>query len=318
MTTRTRTPLIAAAAAALAFAAAPAAAQDYPDRPITMIIPLGAGGSHDLNARVITSVLPQYLGQPVVVQLMPGAGGQTGTAAASEAQADGYTLLFTHNFIDQLQQHVARLPYDPNEDFVSVARVNTAQPVLVVREDSAFETWDDLVEYGRENPGDLRFGHSGNWGAFMVPGLALLQEVGVEATLIPYQGGGPVIQALLAGDIDFTFAFPSVLAGQDLRALLVVGEEQIVEGVPTTTELGFDTVSNIGIMHRPVLAPAGTPEDRLEVLREAFRQINEDDTFQQLMERLGENTAHMEGPDYDELRRQQSEEYRALVESFTE
>jgi tripartite-type tricarboxylate transporter receptor subunit TctC len=309
---------LAAIAAGLALAASPVAAQDYPDRPITMIIPLGAGGSHDLNARVITSVLPQYLGQPVVVQLMPGAGGQTGTAAASEAQPDGYTLLFTHNFIDQLQQHVARLPYDPNEDFVSVARVNTSQPILVVRGDSPFETWEELVEHGQQNPGELRFGHSGNWGAFMVPGLALLQEVGVEATLIPYQGGGPVIQALLAGDLDFTFAFPSVLAGQDLRALLVVGEEAILEDVPTTTELGFDVVSNIGIMHRPVLAPAGTPEDRLEVLREAFAQLNEDDTFLQLMERLGENTAFMDGPEYDELRRQQSENYADLVASFAE
>ena len=310
---------ILALAAALGFAATPLAAQEtYPDRPITMIIPLGAGGSHDLNARVITSVLPEYVGQPVVVQLRPGAGGQTGTAAAAQAQPDGYTLLFTHNFIDQLQQHVANLPYEPNEAFVSVARVNTGQPVLVVRGDSPFQTWEELAEHGRENPGQLRFGHSGNWGAFMVPGLALLNEVGVQATLIPYQGGGPVMQALLAGDIDFTFAFPSVLAGQDLRALMVVGDEKIIEDVPTTTELGFDIVSNIGIMHRPVLAPAGVPEDRLEVLREAFAKLSEDATFKSLMERLGENTAHMDGAEYDERRRQQSDEYKALVESFVE
>jgi tripartite-type tricarboxylate transporter receptor subunit TctC len=109
-----------------------------------------------------------------------------------------------------------------------------------------------------------------------------------------------------------------VLAGQDLRALLIVGEEQIVEGVPTTAELGFDTVSNIGVMHRPVLAPAGTPEDRLEVLREAFRQIDEDQTYQRLMERLGENTAHMDGPEYNEVRRRQSENYKELVDSFTQ
>ncbi|MDZ5696629.1 tripartite tricarboxylate transporter substrate binding protein [Chelativorans sp. M5D2P16] len=307
-----------ALAAALGLAATPLAAQDYPDRPITMIIPLGAGGSHDLNARVITSVLPEYLGQPVVVQLMPGAGGQTGTAAAAEAEADGYTLLFTHNFIDQLQQHVANLPYDPNESFVSVARVNSAQPVLVVREDSLYQSWEELVEYGRENPGELRFGHSGNWGAFMVPGLALLNEVDVEATLIPYQGGGPVMQALLAGDVDFTFAFPSVLAGQDLRPLLVVGEDQIVEGVPTTTELGFDIVSDIGIMHRPVLAPAGVPEERLQVLRDAFAKLNENETFQSLMGRLGENTAHVDGAEYDKLRQRQSDEYADLVSSFSQ
>lgn len=315
--TRMKT-LIGGFVAALALAVTPVLAQSYPDRPITMIIPLGAGGSHDLNARVITSVLPQILGQPVVVQLMPGAGGQTGTAAAAAAPADGYTLLFTHNFIDELQQFVTSLPYTPNEAFVAIARTNTAQPVLVVRNDSPFQSFDDLVENGRANPGQLRFGHSGNWGAFMVPGLALLQAAEVDATLIPYQGGGPVIQALLAGDIDFTFAFPSVLAGQELRALLVVGEDAIIDGIPTTTELGYDLVSDIGVMHRVVLAPAGTPADRVEILREAFLRLNEDGTYLALLERLDENSAVMGGAEYDQLRIEQAESYRALVESFTQ
>lgn len=310
--------MILGAAAAFGLVAAPVLAQTYPERPITMIIPLGAGGSHDLNARVITSVLPGILGQPVVVQLMPGAGGQTGTAAAAAAPADGYTLLFTHNFIDELQQFVTELPYTPNEDFVAVSRPNTAQPVLVVRTDSPFQTFDELVAHAQANPGALRFGHSGNWGAFMVPGLALMQEVGADVALIPYQGGGPVIQALLAGDIDFTFAFPSVLSGQDLRALLVVGEDAILEGVPTTAELGYAQVSDIGVMHRVVLAPAGTPDDVLAILRDAFMQLNEDPTYQTLLGRLGENTDMMGGEDYNAVRARQAESYQALVQSFTE
>lgn len=312
---KTRNAIL-AFAAALGLANGAAVADTYPDRPITMIIPLGAGGSHDLNARVITSVLPQILGQPVVVQLMPGAGGQTGTAAAAAAPADGYTLLFTHNFIDQLQQFVTTLPYSPNEDFVAVSRPNTAQPVLVVRKDSPFQTFEQLVENAKANPGQLRFGHSGNWGAFMVPGLALMQEVGADVTLIPYQGGGPVIQALLAGDIDFTFAFASVLAGQDLRPLLVIGDEKLIEGVPTTTELGYASVSNIGVMHRVVLAPAGTPEDRLEILRQAFSKLNDDPTYKQLISRLGENSAMMGGAEYNQVREEQAERYKALVASF--
>jgi tripartite-type tricarboxylate transporter receptor subunit TctC len=98
----------AAVSAGVALAGAAAFAEDYPTKPITMIIPLGAGGSHDLNARVMTSVLPTYLGEPVVVQLMPGASGRIGTAAAAKSKPDGYTLLFTHNFIDELQQHLLR------------------------------------------------------------------------------------------------------------------------------------------------------------------------------------------------------------------
>jgi tripartite-type tricarboxylate transporter receptor subunit TctC len=151
----------------------------------------------------------------------------------------------------------------------------------------------------------------------MVPGLALLTELGVDATLIPYQGGGPVIQALLAGDIDFTFAFPSVLTGQDnLRALLSVGDETVIDGVPTTSDLGLESITDLGAMHRVVLAPAGVPEDRLAVLREAFAALDEDGTYQALMNRLGENTDLMTGEDYQQMRLRQAEQYQALVESF--
>lgn len=145
-----------------------------------------------------------------------------------------------------------------------------------------------------------------------------MQEVGVQTNVVPYQGGGPALQALLAGDIDFTFALPSVLTGQPVRPLLMVGDEALIDGVPTTTELGYDLVSNIGIMHRPVLAPAGVPEERLEILRDAFNQLAEDQTFITLMDRLGENTTLMTGPEYDELRLEQAEAYGALVRSFTE
>ena len=84
---------------------------EFPEKPITMIMPLGAGGSHDRNARVFTSVIPQYLGNAMIVKLMPGASGQTGTAAAAKAKPDGYTLLFSHNYFDQLQKHVKKLSF---------------------------------------------------------------------------------------------------------------------------------------------------------------------------------------------------------------
>ncbi|HSR72595.1 MAG TPA: tripartite tricarboxylate transporter substrate-binding protein, partial [Kiloniellales bacterium] len=116
--------LFAAAAMTLGLGTSGALAE-YPEKPITLIVPLGAGGSHDRNARVFTSVIPEYLGNAMIVKLMPGASGQTGTAAAANAKPDGYTLLFTHNYFDQLQQHVTKLPYDTMEDFVSVAQLNS-------------------------------------------------------------------------------------------------------------------------------------------------------------------------------------------------
>jgi tripartite-type tricarboxylate transporter receptor subunit TctC len=102
------------------FGASTTLADNYPSKPITLIIPLGAGGSHDLNSRVFTSVIPTYLGQAMVVKLMPGAGGQTGTAAAIKAKPDGYTLIFTHNYIDQLQPLIEKLPYDPITDLKAI------------------------------------------------------------------------------------------------------------------------------------------------------------------------------------------------------
>lgn len=304
------------AALALGLTCNPAAAE-YPEKPITLIIPLGAGGSHDLNARVFTSILPEYLGQPVVVKLMPGASGQTGTAAAAEAPPDGYTLLFSHNYFDQLQQHIVDLPYEPTEDFVTVARLNTAPLSVVVRSDSEWTSLEEMFAWAKENPGQLKFGHSGQWGAVMVPGVQLLQQAGVDASLTPFQGGGPALQALLAGDSDFTMAFPSVIEGQGdaLRVLASAGEERLYPDVPTLRELGYE--QDIGVMHRIVLAPRGTPDDVLQTLRDAFAQLPENKTYVNLMSRLGEDpTTYMDGAAYEERRPQQSEAFQQLIESF--
>lgn len=321
MSRLTRRAIVASAVAlGLMAGASGAAAQEYPEKPITMIIPLGAGGSHDLNARVMTSVLPSYLGQPVVVQLMPGAGGQTGTAAAAQAEADGYTLLFTHNFIDELQQHVTNVPYQPNEDFVAVARPNYAPPSIVVRADAPWQSLEEFIEDGKANPGKLKFGHSGNWGASMVPGAALLSEAGVKTTLVPYQGGGPAMQGVLSGDVDFTLAFPSVITaqGDQVRTLATIGDKRVFEDVPTTAELGYPEVSDVGIMHRVVLAPAGVPEERLAKLREAFAKLAEDKTYQTLLSKIDENNEFMGGAEYDEVRKRQSAAYKKLVESLAQ
>ncbi|HEX2256734.1 MAG TPA: tripartite tricarboxylate transporter substrate binding protein [Afifellaceae bacterium] len=318
---KTRRAIVASAVAlGLAAGIGGAQAQEYPEKPITMVIPLGAGGSHDLNARVMTSVISSYLGQPVVVQLMPGAGGQTGTAAAAQAAADGYTLLFTHNFIDELQQHVTNVPYDPNSDFVAVARTNTGPGSVVVRADAPWQTIEEFLEYGKQNPGQIKFGHSGNWGAAMVPGAALLSAAGIQATLVPYQGGGPAMQGVLSGDVDFTVAFPSVVTaqGDQVRALVTIGDSRIFEDVPTTAEAGFPDVTEIGLMHRVVLAPAGTPEDRLAKLRDAFAQLKEDETYKTLLTKIDENNEFMDGAEYDEVRKRQSEAYKKLVESLAQ
>ncbi|SNS86835.1 Bug family tripartite tricarboxylate transporter substrate binding protein [Tropicimonas sediminicola] len=316
--TRKALASLAITGAALTATMSPALAE-YPEKPVTMVIPLGAGGSHDLNARIITSIIPSYLGQAMIVRLTPGAGGQKGTQEVANSAADGYTLLFTHNYIDMLQQYVENLPYQPLEDFVPVARVNYAPASIIVRADSPFQTFEELVAFAKENPGELQLGHSGNWGAFFVPAAQIMKKLDFVMNMVPYQGGGPAMQALLAGDSDMSLAFPSALgelveAGK-IRVLATAGEERIFEDVPSFTEVGID--GDIGFMHRFVLAPAGTPQEALDELEAAFAQMSEDETFKKLMDRLGESVDPMTGAEYQALREGQAVAYDELVKDLT-
>ncbi len=297
-----------------------AAYAEYPEKPITLVIPFGPGGSHDLNARVITSTIPAHLGQAMIVRLSPGAGGQKGTQEVADSAADGYTLLFAHNYTDMLQQHVENLPYNPMEDFVPVARVNFAPIAVVVSGDSEYETFDDLIAAASANPGAINMAHSGNWGALFVPAAQIMKETGAAFNLVPYKGGGPAMQALLSGDAQVTMGFPSVLgplvdAGK-VRVLATAGPERIYDDVPTFGEAGIE--GDIGFMHRVVLAPAGTPEDVIAKLEGAFTALQEDTSFQRLMGRLGENTDLLLGEGYQAMREEQSVAYKALVESITQ
>jgi tripartite-type tricarboxylate transporter receptor subunit TctC len=307
---------VAAFALSLAGAVVPSQAE-YPEKPVTVIIPFSAGGSHDVNARVFTSVIPEFLGQPVIVKLTPGAGGQKGTAEAINAPADGYTMLFTHNYIDQLQPLVENLSYDTNKDLKMVARLNSSPPIYWVRADSPWQTLDDLIADAKANPGKIRYAHSGKWGTSFTGGAELFSSYGVEnnVTFLPYKGGGPTKQAVLAGDADFTVSRPSTILSEieagTVRPLLVGGplKEQFPD-VPTTQELGF---GETGVMHRIILVPAGVPDDRVEKLRAAFRDMQEHKTYNRLMRQLGETADHLDGPEYQKLREQQAEEYGQLV-----
>lgn len=299
-------------------AATPALAE-YPEKPITLVIPLGAGGSHDLNARVITSTIPSYLGQAMIVRLTPGAGGQKGTQEVATSTADGYTLLFSHNYIDMLQQHVENLPYDPKE-FVPIARVNYAPIAVVVNADSPYQSFDDMIAAAKTDPGSIRMAHSGNWGALFVPAAQIMKATEASFNLVPYQGGGPAMQALLAGDADVTMGFPSTIgslldAGK-IRVLATAGAERIYEEVPTFAEVGVE--GDVGFMHRVVLAPAGTPPEVVTKLEEAFLALQEDKTYGRMMGRLGENTDLLSGADYQTMRQEQDGAYKVLVESITQ
>jgi tripartite-type tricarboxylate transporter receptor subunit TctC len=303
---------------ALGIMSTPDARAQYPEKPITMIIPLGAGGSHDRNARVFTSVVPDILGQPIIVKLMPGASGQTGTAAAATAKADGYTLLFTHNYFDQLQKHVKKLPYDTDKAFVTVGSINSGEFSVIVRADSPFKKWQDLVDYAKANPGKLKFAHSGNWGATHSPALQLFTEAGIadKVVMVPYKGGGPSLRGFLAGEADFTFQFISTILaqGDKVRVLISAGTKSAFPGVPTFKDLGYS--ADIGKMYRVIMAPRDIPADRLAKLQEALIKLQEHKTYQRLIKAIGEKQEYINGPEYEKMRPMQSAAYEKMIEGL--
>lgn len=307
------------AAAILAGLGVADARAEFPEKPITLILPLGAGGSHDRNARVFTSVIPQYLdGTPMIVKLMPGASGQVGTAAAAKSKPDGYTLIFTHNYFDQLQKHVKKLPYDTLNDFVTVAQLNSGTFSVIVKSDSPFKSWKELVAFANANPGKLKFAHSGNFGATHVPGLQLFNEAGIagKVVMVPYKGGGPSLRGFLAGEADFTMQFVSTIRaqGDKVRVLISAGEKSQFKGAPTFKDLGY--AADIGQMRRVIMAPKGIPADRLAKLRTALAGVQGDRTYKSLIKALGETTDFIDGAKYDTMRPGQSEGFKMLVKSL--
>jgi len=300
---------------ALLLANGPALAQ-FPERPITLITPYAAGGSHDLNARVFTTYIQRYLGQPVVIKLVPGQAGQKGTLEAVQSPPDGYTLIFTDNYRDQLYQHTfGTRHYDTTEDLVAVARVNYGQVGIIVRGDSPYQTWQDFEADAKARPGELKMSHSGLWAAFFVAGARIMKDRDLRLRMVPYRGGGPAKAALLAGDVDISAAFPAtILADVEaglIRILATAGADRTIPDVPSLAELGVSPTT--GYMHRAVMAPRATPADRIARLRAAFAELQSDPDYRAAMMRLGENTEYLDGEPYEDERRALGREYAELA-----
>lgn len=301
---------------------APLAAQaEYPERPITLVLPMSAGGSHDLHARGITSIITDILGQPMVVKLVPGGAGMKGTKEVADADPDGYTIIFTHNGFDQIVPQTRDAGFDPLTSFVSIARVNQSEPILCAPGDKPYATLEEFLTYAKEHPDELNFGHSGNWGALHIPTMQLINATGIEVNLIPHQGGGPTLQALLAGEDDIAYLFttqarPHAQSGK-INCFAVAGDMALegdpdFAGLPTMAALGYPNVSFT--MERIFMAPAGVPEDRLETLRNAFAELMENKSFDRFINSIGEKVVFQSGADYEAKRPERIEEYKALID----
>ena len=202
---------------------------------------------------------------------------------------------------------------------MTVARLNYGPISLIVKPSKKWKSLKDLITYGKKNPGKLKMATSGNWGAVMVPAARVFAKAGVQVNYIPYKGGGPAFRAFLADEVDFTMMFPSVIKGRvkagKIRVLASAGKKRTFKNAPTFTELGFD--DDIGYMNRIILAPRGVPEARLKKLRDAVAKLKKNKTYKKMMQKLGENTAYMDGKMYETIRAKQKMRYGKIVEKLT-
>jgi tripartite-type tricarboxylate transporter receptor subunit TctC len=242
----------------------PAGAQTYPTRPVKLVVPFPPGGSLDITGRLIAQRLSEIWGQPVVVENKPGAGGNIGADFVAKSPPDGYTILLgalsTHAVNPNLY---AKMPYDAVRDFAPITLIAITPNVLVVNAATPVNNVKEFIAWTRANPGKLAFGSGSNGSAGHLAGELYKVETGTDAVHIPFKGGAPATQALLAGDTQFMFdnlanAMAQVKAGK-LKALAVTTAQRspLVPELPTLAEAGlpgFDISTWYGLF-----APAGTP-----------------------------------------------------------
>jgi len=253
--------------AAIAFAvAACAQAQAWPSRPIRYIVIFAPGGTTDILARLIAPKLSEALGQPVIVENRPGAGGNTGAEMIAKAAPDGYTIgsgtVSSHAINATLY---ARMPYDPDKDFSPVTMLATLPNMLVVHPSLGVNTVPELIALLKANPNKYSFGSAGNGTSQHMSGEMFKTMTGTSMQHIPYKGSGPMVADLLAGTISMSFenittAFPPVKQGR-LKALAVTTAKRsfVAPEVPTMQEVGlagYDITS-----WQALFAPAGVPKE---------------------------------------------------------
>lgn len=267
-----------------------AGAQDaYPSRPITIILPFGAGSGTDAIVRTFSDKMSRNLKQPVVIDYKAGASGQIAAEAVARAAPDGYTIMVGTNSTHSANPYLFKsLRYDPNKDFVPIGRITLNPLAMLVRADSPFKTVADVVRFGSANPGKLSFGF-GNTGG-QVAG-AMIQNIGkFTAVGIPYKSTPQVFTDMLGGQIDFTFidfaASTALIEGGKIRPLAVSTAKRLpvqpnLPAMRETTGLEeFELVSWIGFV-----APAGTPRAIAARLNNELRTVLEDPEVKDRLER---------------------------------
>ena len=270
----------------------PAAAQDWPTRPITLVVPFGAGGGIDVSARIQAQRMSELLGQSIIVENVGAAAGMAGGQRVAKAAPDGYTLLIGNTGTHAYNQSLYKKPlYNAAADFQPVGLVSESPRILIARKDLPANNLPELIAYLKAAEKTAQFGSAGVGSGTHLPCVLFNSAIGVNVTHIPYRGEGPALQDLIGGRIDYMCATIQTGAAQakdgNVKGIAVMAEKRvpIIADLPTTGEQGLPGVE--ASVWNAFFLPKGTPDPIVRKLNKAMSDTLDDPTIRKRLEELG-------------------------------
>ncbi len=297
------------------------AAAEYPDKPIRLVVPYAVGGTTDIIARVVGNKLGMQLGQSVIVENKPGAGGSIGSAYAAKQPADGYTLVMAVESSHAVNPNVyAKSAYDPVRDFAPISNLADVPNVLVVNPALPAQDLTAFLKLLKADPNKYAFGSSGNGGLSHMNGELFMKTTGTRMLHVPYKGLGPALNDLVAGQVQVVFdnipsSYP-LIQGQRIRPLAVAAKQRlkVLPDVPTYAEAGLPAMNNPSWFG--LAAPAGTPAPVLDKLNAAVRQALADPATIDAIEKQGAVPSPMSRDEFGALIAQSYGHWKTVVEDI--
>jgi len=290
---------------------------EYPARPITIIVPYAPGGGGDTFTRAIAVQAQEILGTRVLVENRMGGGATIGVGSVARSKPDGYTLGFVSSSPVVVVPNFFDVPYDPGTDLTYISRFIVSPYPVLVRGDSAHDSFAALLDYARANPRRLRWSTAGINGAPHIATEAALKQEGVTATFVPMQGSMEVLAGLLGGTIDMGVMsdYAGSLAAGDVKLLAEIGPEPIdgFPNIPTYRELGYPLAPTIFF---GLAGPAELPDDVIRIWEKTLQTIVESDSFQEIARRLNGNVAYLNHEAFEALVLSDIESTRQALESL--
>ena len=279
-----------APAVMLALLSLPGQAADWPVRPVTVVVPLAAGGNTDMMARLAAQHLTDKLGQTFIVENRPSAGGAIATAQVAAAPPDGYTVLFTPSSMLLLTPLLQKLSFDPGKQLVPVTNVGTGAQVIAIKRELPARTLPEFLAYARAHPGTLNFAVAGTQNISHLAPVLLFARAGVNLVMVPAKGEAQAIADLISGQVDLYFGNASQLlphAGSDRIRLLAVGTTQRIAAAPDLPTVAETFPGLVFSSWNGFVVPAGTPDETVAAIRREIIALARSPEVAQRLTKLG-------------------------------